>query len=180
MTWRSITDEEYEICRKMVIWLDTRKKWQSDEAWLPTDADISKSALFERLMNGLDPLPWPPPRGLSCPWYAVVEDRGPHYAGNVKESLESGFGPYFGRFNKQGEYSKLSNSEADVNDEATIWQSGYVITKKISDLEFIIKDDYYETPYRFRLWWDKNYKYTSTVKKPPQGGWMIRNVEFDD
>ncbi len=45
--------------------------------WLPCEPDFSKSALFERLRSGKEPLAEPPPLGLSCPWYGLVEDPGP-------------------------------------------------------------------------------------------------------
>ena len=180
MTWRSITDEEFKICEKMVLWLETRKKWRPDEAWLPTDADISKSALFERLMNGLDPLPYPPPRGLSCPWYAVVEDIGPHSAGDIIGEKTDGWGPYFHRRLKNHNYNRLTNEEADVNDEVSIWQSSYLIEEKMSNTEFIVKDATYETPYRFKLWYDSSYEYSSIATNPPKGAWMLQNVEFDN
>ncbi|MHB1942264.1 MAG: hypothetical protein ACYCP0_04295 [Acidiferrobacteraceae bacterium] len=36
-----------------------------------------KSALFARLLNGLEPLPHPPPLCYSYPWYEVIEGPGP-------------------------------------------------------------------------------------------------------
>lgn len=36
-----------------------------------------KSALFARLLNGREPLPYPPPTSFSYPWYEVVEKPGP-------------------------------------------------------------------------------------------------------
>lgn len=35
---------------------------------------IYKSALFHRMMEGKDPLPVPPPRSYSYPWYSLIED----------------------------------------------------------------------------------------------------------
>lgn len=42
-----------------------------------------KSALFARLLNGRDPLPYPPPTSFSYPWYAVIEEPGPFRSGDV-------------------------------------------------------------------------------------------------
>jgi hypothetical protein len=36
-------------------------------------ADIDHSALLERLLDGQEPLPEPPPRAYSYPWYALIE-----------------------------------------------------------------------------------------------------------
>lgn len=38
----------------------------------------SKSALFARLLEGRDALPYPPPTSYAYPWYAVIEEPGPH------------------------------------------------------------------------------------------------------
>ena len=179
MTWRSITNEEFEICKKMSLWLATRKQWRPSENWLPSEADISKSALFERIMNGYDPLPFPPPRGLSCPWYAVVEDKGPHFAGDIFENKQNGFGPYFHIVLPNHNYTNISYEVADVGHQVTIWQNSYWIEERISSLEFIIKDAGYDTAYRFRIWYDPDYKYGSIAAEPLAGGWMIRNVDFD-
>lgn len=40
----------------------------------------SKSALFARLLNGKEALPFPPPRAHSYPWYSVIEEPGWHRA----------------------------------------------------------------------------------------------------
>ena len=185
MTWRSITEEEYEICQKMRIWLETRKKWQPTENWLPSDPDISKSALFERLMNGKDPLPYPPPVGMSCPWYAIVEDPGPHYVGDHREFNEAhpagSFGLYF-RHVQGNSQSLIPVIQAEEGDTVNIWQSYYAIEEKISQTEFIVKDDYYDSPWRFRLWWDKDYDYshrTISLNPLPNGAWIMRNIEFE-
>ena len=37
-----------------------------------------KSALFARLLSGKAPLVHPPPRAFSYPWYALIEESGPH------------------------------------------------------------------------------------------------------
>lgn len=38
----------------------------------------SRSALFGRLLDGKPALPHPPPSSYACPWYAVIEEPGPH------------------------------------------------------------------------------------------------------
>jgi hypothetical protein len=82
-TWRQkdLSTEESWLADRMLLWLRIRKQeWGLKHPLLPTMPDIRKSALFERLRSGREPLPTPPPLGLDCPWYAVVEDPGPHRA----------------------------------------------------------------------------------------------------
>jgi len=54
---------------------------------IPTDFNqlkitFRKSALFRRMMEGKEPLPLPPPRSYSYPWYSLIED-GYGYPGEV-------------------------------------------------------------------------------------------------
>jgi hypothetical protein len=42
-----------------------------------------KSALFARLLEGKEPLPFPPPTSFSYPWYDLVELPGPHTVSSV-------------------------------------------------------------------------------------------------
>ncbi len=175
MTWRSIKDEELDICRKMVLWLEIRKEWDPKSDCLPTEPDLYKSALFERILNGIDPLPYPPPIGLACPWYAIVEDRGPHFVGDNFGGKQNPFGPYFRVVLPNHNFTTISYEEANAGDEVTIIQNRYWIEERISSTEFIIKDAYHDTPYRFRMWYDPDYPYASN----PDGGWMMNNVDFD-
>ena len=139
--------------RHVVRWIEVaRTKYGAD--WLPSDADMSKSALLERLRSGLEPLPEPPPVGMACPWYAVVEDAGPHYVFDV----------WFGNENDQ--FFKA--------DDAVILQHGYKIVERRGDKDFIIKDRS-DTSYRFRLWHDAEWKHPSGRIV---GGWFMQNTAF--
>lgn len=51
---------------------------------------IRKSALFHRLMEGKEPLPIPPPRAYSYPWYNLIED-GYGYPFEVWEATDKAF-----------------------------------------------------------------------------------------
>jgi len=51
------------------LWLKIRGK--PDDAQLC--ADIDHSALLARLLDGKEPLPAPPPRAFSYPWYDLIE-----------------------------------------------------------------------------------------------------------
>lgn len=52
---------------------------------------IRKSALFHRLMEGKEPLPVPPPKSYSYPWYALIED-GYGYPSEVWKDKHNMFG----------------------------------------------------------------------------------------
>lgn len=52
---------------------------------------IRKSALFQRLMEGKEPLPIPPPRAFSYPWYSLIDD-GYGYPFEVWKAEDNLFG----------------------------------------------------------------------------------------
>lgn len=70
-------------------WVALRLKWESrvednindlgwEEAmkWLlvPNSPDVHHSALLQRLLSGKEPLPVPPPKSHSYPWYSLIEN----------------------------------------------------------------------------------------------------------
>ncbi len=56
---------------------------------------MRKSALFHRLMEGKEPLPIPPPRSHSYPWYSLIEDGIGHpYEVWKPKSWDASFTPY--------------------------------------------------------------------------------------
>lgn len=193
MTWKSITPELVTACTSMVeafshaprelwgdhivlgygdladmliLWIDTVREAQKDHAfygpeWLPTVSDFYKSALFERIRSGKAPLPEPPPIGLACPWYAVVEDPGPHYVIDIACRVpgDAGLG---------------------AND-IVLLQNGYTIVEVRGDQDYVVRDTYPETSYRFRLWYDPEYirrGWCAPGYEMPKGGWMLQNMEF--
>ena len=107
--------------------------------WLPTISDYWKSALFERIRSGKDPLPEPPPIGYSCPWYAVVEDESPH--------------------------NLFSATVNETEGWANILQNRYWIVEHRAN-DFIIKDGHYKTSYRWRLWEDVEYIHPRYPDRP--------------
>lgn len=151
MTWTPITQPEMDMCRHMVTWISTVRKaggvYGAD--WLPSDADMCKSALLERLRSGKEPLAEPPPLGYSCPWYAVVEDPGPHY---------------------------VFDAWAAQNNEMMVLQSTYEIVEKHGEQDFTIRDKWKNTSYRFRLWYDAEWEHPS--KRLAKGGWFMQSVQF--
>jgi hypothetical protein len=69
-----LTRHDFRLLECFRLWISTvRKSPGYDEDWMPSDADIIKSRLFWRIRSGKDPLPHPPPRAYSCPWYEVIE-----------------------------------------------------------------------------------------------------------
>lgn len=151
MTWTPITQPEMDMCRHMVTWIKTVREAGGvyGRDWLPSDADMSKSALLERLRSGKQPLAEAPPLGYSCPWYAVVEDPGPHYV----------FDAWRGQ-----------------NDDMVVLQSTYEITEMRGEQDFVIRDKWRNTSYRFRLWFDPEWEHPS--KRLAKGGWFMQNTSF--
>lgn len=133
----------------MVRWIETaRANKFANSSWLPEEPDVVKSALLERLYNGLDPLVEPPPLASSFPWYALVEDRGPH---------------------------SISDVSRDTVRPDVIWalEYPYQVIQELGTNEFLVRDGRKRTPYRFRLWLDK----TST-SRARNGNWLIQNIVF--
>lgn len=163
MTWKPVSQEEHELFRQIMLWISTVREtgkkyglvyYGSD--WLPSDADFSKSALFERIRSGLRPMDEPPPVGYSCPWYALVEDKGPHYIFDVTE-------------------------DADFIEENQVLaaQNRFTIHERRGDKDYIV-GDIRGTSYRFRLWYDAEWQPRSLAQEPRKGGWFMQNVEFID
>lgn len=184
MSWKSLTDYELDLCLNMAKWLDIRKAWSPQEGWLPTSADIIKSALFERLRSGRQPLNFPPPTGLSCPWYAVLEDRGPHFVGDG-----GGFGPNF-YYVKANDWECLDSHEKATN--VSILQSIYKILEKNENYMVVQPENQPNSPYRFKLWYESEHENTG-INKPletssgialiggkPTGGWFMQNLSFSE
>lgn len=164
MTWKSISEEDVALGNILIKWIEIVRKEQNIKEWLPSDADFYKSALFERLRNGLAPLKFPPPIGFACPWYALVEDKGPHYVGPdfwLNFTEDTIIGP---------------NVSSDLAKFVSILQNPYKVEDK-KDNYFILSDAYHITLYRFKLWYDKTYTINSNSHLKP-GAWLIQNVEF--
>lgn len=146
---------------------------QYGDDWFPTISDWTKSALFERIRSGKDPLPEPPPLGYSCPWYAVVEDQTPHVI------------PFGAEF---GNPWKRWNFDADVlaklpqhDDFVSILQNTYeIVERKGEGKEAIltIKDRGHDTDYRWKLWFDPTWKHpTSQSPDMQNGAWMMQIID---
>lgn len=155
MTWTPIAEEEMRTARLVVTWIRTARGssvgYPAD--WLPSESDFTKSALFERLRSGKEPLPEPPPLGMSCPWYAVVEDPGPHYVFDVHIPDDRHLGP----------------------DPIVVLQNVYRIVERCGPQSFVVKDAR-DTSYRFALWYDAEWRHPGGRIV---GGWFMRNVEFE-
>lgn len=154
MTWTPITEAERNMARIVVTWIRTARgsSFGYPEDWLPSDADFGKSALLERLRSGKEPLEQPPPRGFSCPWYAIVEDPGPHYVGDDVWP---------------GEMAGIHLEKTMV-----VFQHPYAIVEE-APTHFIVKDATRDTSYRFKLWKDENWRHPSGKQV---GGWFMQNV----
>lgn len=184
MTWTSVPQENYKIYQEIKLWIDTARKANPynpeslynpyhSESW-PSSVDFIKSALYERIRSGKGPLPEPPPVGFACPWYAIVEDEGPHL---VSWNMNSYTDVWF-----PNDKNSIFKDHPDREKMVVICQNIWFIEEKISDTEYIVKDGRHETSYRFRLWFDENHNHpqydpNDTFFLP--GAWLIRNVEFE-
>lgn len=171
MTWTPITRDQIEFGQQIVLWIKTARAAGYSSMggdWLPSSADFSKSALLERIRSGKKPLKYPPPRGLACPWYAVVEDAGPHYAMDVSLEMH--------KF-----WAEQCAKSGDTNEYLFLMQNAYIIEKKRGEKDFIVRDGHHgtDTGYRFRVWFDAEWRHPSGWK-PDEGGWFIRHVDFVD
>ena len=168
MTWKSITEEELVLCQQMRVWIETAREWgKYAPDWLPSHPDMVKSALFERLRSGLQPLEYPPPIGYACPWYAIVEDQGPH---QVAEKEGEPFGIIW------------------QDDRVHLLGNMYRIVSLTKHNDMIVRDAYHDTPYRFHLWFDPEFSRTispyhpstkTTTQTVTLGMWLMRNIEFE-
>jgi len=76
------------VAQATALWVNTVNETRSrtslisvfNNLFRPTAADIGLSALLGRILSGRAPLPSPPPRAYSYPWYDLVELDGPHWA----------------------------------------------------------------------------------------------------
>lgn len=152
MTWTPITREQQEFAEQIVLWIRTAKAagypaLQPD--WLPSRSDLSKSALFERIRSGKAPLPEPPPVAHSCPWYAVVEDPNPHFVGSVS------WAPAF----------------LHGRNEVVFFQKRWKIVCRCGE-SWIVADGHRATRWRFRLFFDRNWRHPSQPESA-DGGWFL-------
>lgn len=155
MTWTQISEAEMAMARHVVTWIRTaRAAGYGGPDWLPNDVDCHKSALLERLRSGKDPLPEPPPLGMACPWYALIEDAGPHYVFDV--------------------WRGDASSQFVPRDTLVALQSLYKIETEKSETDFIVRDARHETSYRFRLWYNPEWIHPSN--RLGRGGWFMQNV----
>jgi len=154
MSWKPLSKDDLKLSSILLKYIRTVRETNLrthsllyNEMWLPSEVDIIKSALFERLRSGLEPLSEPPPLGYSCPWYALIEDAGPHYI----------FDCYFN------------------DDKINILQNMYEIVEKTEDF-YIVKDASKNTSYRFKVFYDKEWEHP-TAKILGSGGWFITLME---
>lgn len=68
--------DRLKLAQTVITWLTCIRMAKGPDA-LP-DEPYENSALLRRLLSGKEPLSYAPPTSFSQPWYAIVEDRGPH------------------------------------------------------------------------------------------------------
>jgi len=180
MTWTPLSEADLHMAHGVTLWIETaRKAGYGGPDWLPSRADFVKSALFERIRSGKAPLPYPPPVGFACPWYALVEDVGPHPVGEA----HTPFVPVFGQaLPEDGEDAAPRESWDLQPGEVTVLMNRYRIVETRGEQDFMVVDAHHvpQTPYRFRLWLDREWRHPSRPEGYPRGGWFIQNMEFAD
>ena len=68
---------EERVAAVVVHWIDLVRRSGNPrytETWLPSNADLCKSALLARLLEGKEAHPLPPPRCYSYPWHSLLDD----------------------------------------------------------------------------------------------------------
>jgi hypothetical protein len=175
MAYRSVTREEMRV-RTMVRWLDIRAEWRPDLP-APTDADIAASALFERLMAGGEPLPYPPPLQFSRPWYAIVEDPEWQVVGHGAEGdgacLEFRSGP-------QRVIVAPGLQSRRIASEVMIFGQNYSVVAQNGERDFVVRDGRNDTPYLFRLRWEPDHVGGAARHgREARGAWLMRSMAFE-
>lgn len=68
-------DQLRYLIQCLYTWQNTVYKESGERPDLNNTANITKSCLLYRLcVDGKDPLPFPPPRSFSAPWYSLIEE----------------------------------------------------------------------------------------------------------
>lgn len=98
------------------------------------EIDIRKSALLTRMLGGKDPLPEPPPKAFSYPWYSLIEQG----EGDPFEVVE--VDPF--------EVVEVGKDLTRILIDQHIWD----VIKKISDTEYQITYNGEQGKFRWKLW----------------------------
>ncbi len=166
-TWEGLSDLESHI----LLWIKTVRETNTRRKpslgmfgpdWLPSSSDFSKSALFERIRHGLQPLDEPPPLGYSCPWYAIVEETTPH---NVYEA----------RFGNPWASLKIETAPKGDNFVSVLQNTYEIVAVDDSGEVHTLRDRGHETSYRWRLWFDPTWKHP-TAPTMQNGSWMMQII----
>ena len=144
-----LTRRDLFICQSLITWVQTVRASGGlgyGPDWLPNRVDIAKSRLFWRIRSGKEPLPEPPPRAFSCPWYELVEEpERPHWVSELWTD---------------GEICSIAQCRYDVEKWSDDRQPEIV---KFGS-------------YRFKVWEGDSYDSPSLGKMAPHGWWIQRLV----
>jgi hypothetical protein len=119
----TMTPEEKRVAHAVVRWLQIKLQFEEryDPLRGPTLADVDHSSLLQRLLDGKEPLPVPPPKQYSYPAYHLVEEDGPQYV-----------------------YEVWFNDPGQVVIEQSPWQ----IVEKLSEEDYIVQWGQFDQRYR--------------------------------
>lgn len=164
--WEGLSTLESQL----LLWIKTARAANANRGatlggmygkdWFPCSTDFIKSALFERIRSGKDPLPEPPPLGYSCPWYAIVEETSPHPV------YEASFGNPWKSLNIEG------TPEGD--NYVSVLQNTYESLGEDNGVH-TIRDRSHQTSYRWKLWFDPLWRHP-TAPNLQNGSWMMQII----
>lgn len=112
---------EAKLAATLVKYIEIARE-QYGREWLPQQVDICKSALFNRMLSGKEPLPFAPPRAFSYPRYDIFDE--PNKIHEAFEVVQDG-------------------------DTLIINQCPWCIIQKVSDDEYLVK---YKSAPVCRVW----------------------------
>lgn len=135
-----------------------------DRLRFPSGADIDKSALLDRLLAGKEPLPSPPPTCMSYPWYAVVEEPGPH-------GCEVGGAVTLGAL--------IGQPEPDGRARVVVNQAVWIVEREVAGDELHVR--WRDGQPLYRLWRNPEHAAWEAAGRPPgryPWPWLIQRLDL--
>jgi hypothetical protein len=64
--------------------------------------------------------------------------------------------------------------------EVSVLQNRYAVVLKLAEDDYVLRDTHYDTPYRFRLWYDPAHEIGGARPElAVEGAWLMRNMDFE-
>ena len=176
---RQPTDTELNTVRMIGEWLETARNWNKNYVNLiPSEVTACHSALFQRILAGLAPLPFPPPNIYGYPNYDLVESETPRKIYIDRENTEDDmYKGILSSYEQIWDAEKLSYNPVQITElekgfKIYLEQATWEIVEVISPTNYIIKyADCEQAPWVYRLWYSKENTENSYI-------WNLLNNEF--